>query len=523
MTKQILSEYQKAAILDDSRACLVNANVGSGKTTVLTAKILYLHEQKKVDYRNMAVLTFTNKAAEEIKSRLAENSSELEEQMQYFGTFHSVALKLLKQMLPESRGAAQDIFDQNFTVIEPEEELALAEELIEKYQFKIKYPNRLKKRLEQVDKQSKCHDDIGKLRECLKAEKYRRNQMSFQDLINYVNVCLRVKSAKSPQIQWVIIDEVQDSDASQLEMIDCLMGKDTRLFAVGDPNQAIYSFRSGDINVFYKLKAKYDAKELSLPVNYRSSGYILKAAARFQQRGAKLSGVKEEGSKIIIRRHYNQFQEACYLADRFQQMHAQGINYREIAVFYRLAEQSCIFEDVFAKNDIPFEVSGKDNAQSQSEDAVKLMTLHASKGLEFNNVFIIGVNDGLIPLRTKTYEGAEEEGRLFFVGMTRAKQSLEISYYINPDYYGAVQGPGKYIRMLPKDMVQYDEVQEPPKEVHLQQLKRKVQKETVTQRTVKHEKYGNGVVIKEDENMIAVDFEGYGIKEFMKAFVDRFW
>ena len=160
---QRLNEYQKAAVFDESSACLVNANVGSGKTTVLITKVMYLHYEKQIPYEQMVVLTFTNKAADEIKERLYALEPEItEEQLWGFGTFHSVCLTMLKKMLPvENLG-----YTKEFMVLDPDEELEMAEQLILTYQLKIKYKNRLKKRLEQ--KNSKYQDDIEKLKVLLK-------------------------------------------------------------------------------------------------------------------------------------------------------------------------------------------------------------------------------------------------------------------------------------------------------------------------------------------------------------------
>lgn len=137
-----LNPYQREAVLDESPACVVNANVGSGKTTVLITKIQYLHHIKKVGYEDMTVLTFTNKAADEIKSRLLAAELELPaDKLRGFGTFHSTALYYLREFLP-----VEDLgYSKEFLVIDPEEELELAYDLIRQHKLKIKYKNRLKK------------------------------------------------------------------------------------------------------------------------------------------------------------------------------------------------------------------------------------------------------------------------------------------------------------------------------------------------------------------------------------------
>lgn len=706
---QRLNEYQKAAVFDESNACLVNANVGSGKTTVLITKVMYLHYEKQIPYEQMVVLTFTNKAADEIKERLYALEPEItEEQLWGFGTFHSVCLTMLKKMLPvENLG-----YTKEFMVMDPDEELGMAEQLILTYQLKIKYKNRLKKRLEQ--KNSKYQDDIEKLKALLKEEKRRQDKMTFDELLENTCKLVKMSEQKMNDISWIIVDEVQDSDEKQLELIDCLKKPQTCFFAVGDPNQVIYSWRGSAFHIFYQLKTKYQATELTLPVNYRSNSEILAVARCFMQQGGTLQGSRESGDKIQIRNMYDPFQEADYLAGRIRELHASGLPYREIAIFYRLQNQSEIFEHVFEKEGIPFEVSLKktvkdipvldwlirvlrfsvnpkdkssgiavladkkygdgmsvkeaektidslcatrkiqiETPQSEKQkinsdirkqmrgfsqayfnarsttaedlwnyfsledhlhpttasyvedrtcvmdflermttyqkeqqknvvegfseflnmaslygtnilkkeihnenDTVKLMTLHASKGLEFSHVFITGVNYGLIPLQTKSFEEEEEEQRLFFVGITRAKEHLELSYYTSPGQYRAAPGPSRYLRMIPGNLIEGQEKDRESPATHLQDLKRQIlaartnQSEhielqeagkiseckypsantgtknlsleddmvTTQKRRVRHPKYGTGSVVREDDMMITVDFDDYGEKELMKMF-----
>lgn len=366
--------------------------------------------------------------------------------------------------------------------------------------------------------------------------------------------------------------------------------------------------------MFYTLQHKYAAKELSLPINYRSSNSILEVAKCFLQNGRNLKGIRKPGSKIVVKSQYNPFNEACYLVDKIREIYNLNVPYNEIAVFYRLQNQSKVFEDVFLKNEIPYEVSlkktirdipvlnwviklfhfsvnhndfssgiyvlsNKDYGEKIAEteagkivkeqytdkselftkmhefaskcseivksddiynyfkfdkyirptastykedkesicalldiimkyvkekqmtflngltdfinssalygvnilqkdinnntDSVKLMTLHASKGLEFSYVFITGVNYGLIPLQTRSMEEEEEERRLFFVGITRAKDYLELSYYANPDIYRTMPGESRYIHMIPPQLIQNDAVESAA--VNLQELKKQIQ------------------------------------------------
>ena len=250
-----LNDYQKTAVLDEHNACLVRANVGSGKTTVLIEKIRYLHQQKKIPLENMIVLTFTNKAAGEIKNRLKIQNIEENPSSLFYGTFHGIALKLLQEVLPlEELGYTKD-----FQVCLPEEELELANQLIHQHTLRIKYKNRLRKRLDHkyrsaTSRQPGYQDDFPKLVTLLTEEKRKQNKMSYEDLLQCATKLLKDHPQQLLQLKWIIIDEVQDCDELQFELIRQLKRPEVGLFAVGDPNQVIYSWRGSMFNIFYKFE-----------------------------------------------------------------------------------------------------------------------------------------------------------------------------------------------------------------------------------------------------------------------------
>lgn len=665
-----LNEFQIQAVIDDSPACLVNAQVGSGKTTVLIAKIFYLNKVKDVAFEDMVVLTFTNKAANEIKERIKKFDASIdEEEMPFFGTFHGVALKMLKTILPID----ELNFTQDFAVVDPDEEVEMAKQFILEHSLRIKYRNKLHRRFELAEQgqylygNMKYEDDIQTLIQWLREEKIKQNKMNFNELIcNATTLTKRV--AYRPQ--WIIVDEFQDTNKNQLELINTLAGEQTKIFVVGDPNQIIYSWRGSKHGIFSSFINEYSAMELSLPINYRSCNTILEVAKCFLPGNSDLSGFREQGSKITIRNHYDPFNEALYLCDKITDIVSQGNQYSDIAIFYRLQRQSKILTEAFNKRGIPFEVSmrktlkdipvlewfmkllrfsvnnddiesaayvltngaygehlplfgirnvieGYETEKSELLDkmrrfaewctscecildvyeyfgidnyinptsvsfkddkqyilelliriegyvqlrdtepyvgikdfinfsalhgvdilkddvhlgnnAIKLMTLHASKGMEFKYVFITGANYGYIPLRVTTIEEEDEERRLFFVGITRAKDFLEISYYTNPDNLRVVPGPSSYLSVIPGHLVDREEMSIDIAD--LQTLRREVSREkkqtlspsVVTstpssERRVKHPKYGIGMVVNENDDLITVLFEGYGKKEFLKAF-----
>ncbi|MDE5892798.1 MAG: ATP-dependent helicase, partial [Acetatifactor sp.] len=556
--------------------------VGSGKTTVLIAKLLYLSYIKNIRYSQMIVLTFTHKAAEEIRRRLETWEGSLTpEQLTGFGTFHSVAYRLLKQSLPiEELG-----YTREFQVLLPERELELAQEIIQDRGYKIKYPARLKKRLEAAQRLGrqgrdsvegkrldKLQDDIWQLAETLEQEKRQRNVMTFRELL----VCGEKLLRRYPICPaWIVIDEVQDSDEQQLAFLDALRGPDTRLFAVGDPNQIIYGWRGSSINACFTLVHRYGARELTLPMNYRSGSRILEAARYFKQYGDKLTGSRDCSGQVRIRQAYDPLGEAYYLAEQIRKLQSGGVPLGQIAIFYRLQAQAQPLADVFAREGIPcrivtrreqdsgesyleqegIRIYGEDGDGSSSEpsqqamtpcrereepESVWLMTLHASKGLEFSHVFIIGVNYGLIPLHPSGFEEEEEERRLFFVGMTRAKDYLELSYYIQPALPKVVPGESRYLQMIPERLVERvdgsnmtglvnelgktgSDSEESETGSENKELAGGESGDaapgSATPRQVRHIKYGVGVVTGETEEKITVDFGELGSKSFMKDFV----
>lgn len=523
-----LNKYQREAVTLKDRYAILNAVVGSGKTTVLAHKVIYLNLVEKVPLDDMIVLTFTNKAAGEIRERVMSFNNVNKNSMKYFGTFHSVARTILSESpLLHDMGYTSD-----FRIIDNIEAAQMLMDIIERKNLKIKYKAKLMKRIEEFKKGKtlygimKNQDDINELYREYKNEKLRKNIMDFDDLIqNCINILDKPLNPK-----WIIVDEFQDTDRKQLEMIRRLKGEDTNIFVIGDPNQVIYSWRTENSNIFSEFKNLFNAKEISLPINYRSSRTIIDAAKYFLGSG-NIEGVKGYGSPIIIKKHFDSFNEAFHIARRIKELHDEGISYNDIGILYRRQLQGEVLSDVLNNNQIPhriifkksliFEETENDNENSNNNDeCVNLLTLHASKGLEFSHVFITGANMGNIPLTTKRGE-EEEEARLFFVGMTRAKNYLEISYVTKPGIQGMTPYPSSYLSMIPTNLVSRDEEGKSTTLSELMDIlrqEREMKNEKTNIKRAKHEKYGTGRITYEDENIIKVEFEGYGEKEFSKMF-----
>ena len=446
--------------------------------------------------------------------------------MIYFGTFHSIARKLLNSCTNlQSIGYSND-----FEVIDSEESYNILKEIIEKENYDIKYKNKLKKRIDGIKDGKtlygvmKKQDDIKKLYDSYKEEKVKRNVMDFDDLIEFSTNIL--DTPVNPE--WIIVDEFQDTDERQVQLLKKISGDRTHIFAVGDPNQIIYSWRTGSFKIFDKFKEEFHPVEFSLPVNYRSSRTIVEAAGSFIG-NSKIVGVKDYGNPIIIRKNYDAFNEALHFARKIKEFNERGIAYNEIAVLFRRKQQGEVILNALEKENIPCRVVVKSSinqgeteneSESESDERVSLLTLHSAKGLEFSHVFIAGANMGNIPLTTRRNE-EDEEARLFFVGITRAKSYLEISYVGKPSLSGETKYPSPYILMLPKELVKHEEEGE---SVNLKDLVNEIRNERDKKKTeelkkkIVHPKYGEGTVIYEDDSIVRVNFEVYGEKEFSKMF-----
>lgn len=519
-----LNKYQKEAVKLKDRYVILNAVVGSGKTTVLTHKVIYLNLIEKVPLEEIVVLTFTNKAANEIRERVIGFNDENKNSMNYFGTFHSVA----RTILSESPKIQQLGYTRDFKIIDNMEAAQMLTHIIERNKLRIKYKAKLMKRIDEFKKGKtlygvmKNQDDIGELYEEYGRAKLKNNIMDFDDLVeNCISVLDEPLNPK-----WIIVDEFQDTDTRQLEMIKRLAGMDTSIFVIGDPNQVIYSWRTGNDNIFSEFKKCFNAKEISLPINYRSSRTIVEAAKSFLN-GSNIEGIKGYGNPIIIKKHFDSFNEGFHIARRIKELHEDGVPYKDIGILYRRQAQGEILADVLKNSEIPYKLVFKkelvfeeeENAGC-NEEGVNLLTLHASKGLEFSHVFIVGANMGNIPLTTKRGE-EEEEARLFFVGMTRAKNYLEISYVTKPGLQGMTSYPSPYLSMIPSNLVIRDEEGNSSTLSELMDILREDRDKKREEQCVKkarHAKYGLGRVLFEDESIIRVEFDGYGEKEFSKMF-----
>lgn len=490
-----LDAGQLAAIFSDDSAVLVRAPVGSGKTTVLVHRLLYLHLCQGVPLQRLALLTFTHRAADQLRQRIESllDRPTGPDEFWLTGTFHSVARTLLRRPLADALWA-QLGYRADFSILDDDGADALLAEIIATERLRVGRRAKLRQRLRAIpasDREGQG-DDLGRLAAQYAQAKQARNALDFDDLISHA-VALLSSLPGSPA--WlphaVLVDEMQDCQAQDLSLLHALRRPPSHFFAVGDPYQAIYGFRGSAPQIFARTETDFGCRAYALPCNYRSTRTIVDGAravlglqpAAGSAPGA-LRAVRADGDRIVVRRHHDPVAESIYLAGRIAQLHAGGIPYREIAVLFRLRAQAAIVQQALTQRGVPCiehdALPGPADLQTVPDpgptraapapdprplpraaadvDAVRLLTLHAAKGLEWRYVFLSGINQGLLPLGRGFHLDVAldaEERRLLFVGITRAKDCVEISYHVRPHERLAVGAPSDFLTALPAALVDW--------------------------------------------------------------------
>ncbi len=471
-----LDEFQQKAVKSAHNQLLIIAGPGSGKTTVLTQRIAHLISDKNIAPQNCLAITFTRKAAQEMRERLAKISEE-KAKLLNIHTFHSLCFSILKENY-ERAGLSQD-----FTVMS-EQEKAL-------------------------------HND----------EKILENALGFDDLIQLSVKLLTdnedILNLYRNRFQYNFVDEYQDIDENQYKLIRLLVPENGNIFVIGDPNQAIYGFRGGDAKFFNNFTEDYPSTQIiNLKNNYRSTNCIVDASNQMINSFNIISMYDKPHEKITIHTAPSDKAEAEFVASTIenligghsffsldsQRSEGQESNYSfsDFAILYRTSSQLPLIIEAVKRTGMPFvnlsndllcekkairsflnnlkddksvseqfeasydklaeetdeyilnylqnlakihnnknefihEVSFLTEADTldKRSDRITLMTLHSAKGLEFKCVFIVGLENDILPLyRAKEPQEIEEERRLLYVGMTRAKERLFLSHALKRKWLG---------------------------------------------------------------------------------------
>lgn len=352
-----LNEQQKEAVLCDKNRIMVLAGAGSGKTTVLTTRIAYLI-QNGVCPSNILALTFTNKAANEMKVRIEKATGIDRKEIQAM-TFHSFAVRVLRKYIDTLNLG----YNNNFKIYDDEDCKKIMFKLFDKYNIDSKnfldYMNK-RKIFIQGEKISRNYEQviIDFQKQALKD-----NAITFDDMMIYLYKVLlnsQVLSLYQEKFEHILVDEFQDTDDLQYIILKMLSEKYKRLFVVGDDSQTIYSFRCDRIG---SIMQKYlddfsEAKLIKLEQNYRSTPEILSLAnqviAKNNQISKKLWTNNAHGIVPSYTKVMNQTRESERTINLIKQMHRNGYEYKDIAILYRMNVLSRQFEEELIKNRIPY-------------------------------------------------------------------------------------------------------------------------------------------------------------------------
>jgi len=695
-----LNKMQREAVETTEGPLLVLAGAGSGKTRVLTHRIAHLIEEKDIFPSNILAITFTNKAAEEMKNRVSQLIGKGSFGL-WMGTFHSICLRILR------RHAKVIDYKSDFTIYDVADQNTVVKNSMKSLDIDTKRLN--PKHVRNVISMAK-NEMIGpeKFEEIhggeFKYEKYIRiyhlyqetlknnNAMDFDDLINKTIEILQldegVLKSYQKKFKYVLIDEYQDTNYAQYLLAALVSGGHHNLCAVGDGDQSIYKFRGADIRNIYEFEKDFsEAKIIKLEQNYRSTQTILDAAnhviSRNQSRKPKnLWTANGKGEKINSYSAYTEKDEANYVLNKIKEYKEKS--YEEFAILYRTNAQSRNFEEVFMKNNVPYQIVGglkfyermeikdimgylklvqnpvddiafervvnvpkrgigkrsveklanyakfkglslyeallevetveslssraknafagfrkiirsirkqsdtinvlevfdlvleksdylddlrlkgdvqsttrienvgelksvvtefvktKENEEESdaslvtflaettlqagidtledSEPGVLMMTLHSAKGLEFPNVFLVGMEEGLFPsfMSTGTDEDLEEERRLCYVGITRAEKRLFVSHSSSRSLYGKTnrKPASRFLDEIPDNLINIDS--KSTSNVSIKSASAASNNENYKAgMKVEHKSFGSGTIIENSKGILTIAFDGKGIKKLM--------
>lgn len=379
-----LNDKQKEAVLYNDGPLLIIAGAGAGKTKTLTTKIAYLIEHEHVSPYSILAITFTNKAAKEMKDRLFLTVGNDVKKLTV-STFHSFGLKLLRENY-ERLG-----YDKNFVIMDSDDSLTVVKKIIKDmgYDPKIYNPKAIRNKI------SSCKNEmispamyerfaVSDYEKVIKEvyEKYqdklkRNNSVDFDDLLLLPIELFKKNEDLLEKYQdlyrYILIDEYQDTNEAQYILTKLLSERYRNITCVGDDSQSIYSFRGANYKNILNFEKDYkDAKIILLEQNYRSTSNILDAANAViknnkQRKDKKLWTARGIGEKIKYYRAYNEKDEANYVIKKINELINQGVEYKDIAVLYRTNAQSRVMEEEMLKENLPYRVVGSFYFYSRKE------------------------------------------------------------------------------------------------------------------------------------------------------------
>ena len=379
-----LNEQQKKAVTTTEGPLLVLAGAGSGKTKVLTTRVAYLIKEKEVDPQSILAITFTNKAAKEMKDRVI-NLLGKEAYEIHISTFHSFGLSIIRDNYQKLG------YEKNFTILDSDDSLTIIKRIIKSFNLDTEFynPKNIKSIISTNKNSMVMVKDYSKLAysEFSKVvlqiyKKYEEtlksgNSLDFDDLLllplllfkKYPPILLKYQK----KYKYILIDEYQDTNEVQYLLAKKLSAKNKNICVVGDESQSIYGFRGADYRNILNFEKDYkNSKVILLEENYRSTKNILEVANDIiknntEKRDKHLWTANEKGPKVVYYQSFNERDESLYIVKRIKELLLKEIDGSEIAILYRTNAQSRIIEETLLQERIPYKIVGNVSFYNRKE------------------------------------------------------------------------------------------------------------------------------------------------------------
>ena len=414
-----LNNKQKEAVINTDGPMLILAGAGSGKTKVLTTKIAYLIEEKGIDPYNILAITFTNKAANEMKSRV-ENLLGISSNVIQISTFHSFGLSIIKRHY-EKLG-----FKSNFTIIDSDDSLATVKRILKDMNLDPKFfnPKTIRNKISSAKNELMSPSDLDKftnneidevtVKVYIEYQKKLKvnNSLDFDDLlmlpIILFNENKEILKYYQERFKYILIDEYQDTNQVQYILTKMLSAKYKNICVVGDPDQSIYGFRGSNYRNILNFEKDYkDTKTILLEQNYRSTKNILSAANDViknnkNRKEKDLWTDNTTGEKIKYKRCDDEKDEANYVVSNIKKLIKENVPLEEICILYRTNAQSRNIEEAFLRENIPYKVVGSFYFYNRKEikDLISYLKLIYNPSDDISLTRIINVPKRGIGLKT---------------------------------------------------------------------------------------------------------------------------
>jgi ATP-dependent DNA helicase UvrD/PcrA len=527
-----LDATQRQAVTSTEAPLAILAGAGSGKTRVLTHRIAWQAREGLIDPSHVLAVTFTRKAAGELRSRLARLGVR---QTVTAGTFHAIALAQLRRRNEEAGRTMPALLERKVRLLMPlvpgrgREATLLASELaaeIEWAKARLVKPDGYEHAVAAAGRTPpRAAGEVAEIYRAYEREKRKRRLVDFDDLITGCADALEHDAEFAAAQRWrfrhLFVDEFQDASAAQFRLVRAWLGDRPDLCVVGDGDQAIYGFAGADPSYLVRFRRHFPPERfpqvgtVRLGSNYRSTPQVVAAASAVlgpPGRPAAIHAARPDGPGPRFTEYPTDADEATGVARALRAAHGSELRWSRMAVLYRVNAQSAVFEEALARAGVPFRVRGGgrfldrpevkvaldalresaraapnrrfvehltdfatdaeglseerrehvdaltrlgheyleaeggtgtvdgflsflttalrgDDGGESSDDAVELLTFHRAKGLEFDTVFVTGLERGLVPISyAKTPEALDEEQRLLYVALSRAERVLHLSW-----------------------------------------------------------------------------------------------